>query len=135
MEKVGNTAIVERFANGSLDDERVLKFSHELHLELQSCTSQKIFRLMISVEEDSGLEAWRILYVRYQSRTPETKRIILRVILNSCHGKDLMHVESVLMHVEDLIRRYEGLASHPLSEDVNVSVIIEVIERALGDDI
>ena len=55
-DKVDNMAIIERFANESLDDERVLRFSNELHLQLQSCTSEEAFRLVISVEEAL---AWR----------------------------------------------------------------------------
>ena len=39
VEKVDNTAIGERFANEELDDKRVLKFSNELLLQLQPCTS------------------------------------------------------------------------------------------------
>ena len=54
-DKVDNMAIIERFANESLDDERVLRFSNELHLQLQSCTSKEAFRLVISVEEGSVL--------------------------------------------------------------------------------
>ena len=132
-DKVDNMAIIERFANESLDDERVLRFSNELHLQLQSYTSKEAFRLVISVEEGSGLEAWRILCARNQPRTPGTKRTILRAILNSSPAKDLMHVDSVLMHVEDLCRRYEELASHPLSEDVKVSVIMDICLKQLKE--
>ena len=50
-----------------------------------------------------------------------------------------MHVDSVLLHVEDLCRRYEELASHPLSEDVKVSVIMDIcpkqLKRTLGVDV
>ena len=44
-----------------------------------------------------------------------------------------MHVDSVLMHVEDLCRRYEELASHPLSEDVKVSVIMDICPKQLNE--
>ena len=44
-----------------------------------------------------------------------------------------MHVDSVLMHVEDLCRRYEELASHPLSEDVKVSVIMDICPKQLKE--
>ena len=111
----------------------MLRFSNELYLQLQSCTSKEAFRLEISVEEGSGLEAWRILCARYQPRTPGTKRTILIAILNISFAKDLMHVDSVLMHVEDLCRRYEELASHPLSEDVKVSVIMDVCPKQLKE--
>ena len=49
------------FENESLDDECVLSSSNELHLQLQSCTSKEAFRLVISVQEGSGLEAWSSL--------------------------------------------------------------------------
>ena len=119
-------AIIERFANENLDDERVLRFSNELHLQLQPCTSKEAFRLVISVGEGSGLKAWRTLCARYQPRTPGTKRTILRAILNSSPAKDLMHVDSMLMHVQNLCCRYQELASHPLSEDVKASVIMDI---------
>ena len=108
VEKVDYAAIGERFANEEFDDERVLKFSNELHLQLLSCTSKEAFRLVISVEEVSVLEAWRMLCARYQPRTLGMKRTILRAILNSSLAKDLIHVDSVLMHVEVLCRRYES---------------------------
>ena len=135
VEKVDNTAIGERFANEELDDERVLKFSNELHLQLQSCASEEAFRLVISVEEGSSfsLEAWRMLCDRYQPRTLGSKRTILRAVLNSSLAKDLMHVDSALMHVEDHCRRYEELASHPLSEDVKASVIMNICPKHLKD--
>ena len=39
-----------------------------------------------------------------------------------------MHVDSVLVHVEDLCHRYEELASHPLSEDVKERVRAEIVQ-------
>ena len=74
-----------------------------------------------------------MLCARYQPRTPRTKRTVLRAILNSSFAKDLMHVDSVLMHVEDLCHRYVELASHPLSEDVKVSVIMDICPKQLKD--
>ena len=127
VEKVDNTAIGERFAIEELDDARVLKFSNELHLQLQSCTSKEAFRLVISVEEGSGLEAWRMLCARYQPRTFGRKRTILRAILNSSPAKDLVYVDSVLMHVD------EELASHPQSEDVKLSVIMDICPKQTKD--
>ena len=72
VEKIYNFAIFVRFTNASFDDERVLMFSRELHLQLQSCTSPCGGRL--------GLEAWRVLSARFQPRTPGTKRAVLRAI-------------------------------------------------------
>ena len=51
--------------------------------------------------------------------------------MNSFPAKDLMQVDSVLMHVEDLCRRYEELTSHPLAEDVKVSVIMDIGPKQL----
>ena len=61
------------------------------------------------------------------------KRTIHRAILNSSLAKDLVYVDSVLMHVEDHCRRYEELASHPLSEDVKASVIMNICPKHLKD--
>ena len=44
-----------------------------------------------------------------------------------------MQIDSVLMHVEDLCRRYEELASHPLAEDVKVSVIMDIGPKPLKE--
>ena len=44
-----------------------------------------------------------------------------------------MQVERMLMHVEDLCRRYEELASHPLSEDVKVSLIMVICTKQLKE--
>ena len=82
VEKINNFAIVERFTNESLDDEWVLMFSRELHLQFQSCTSKEAFRLVVFVDEGSGLVAWRVLIARFQPRT-RTKRADFRAILNS----------------------------------------------------
>ena len=44
-----------------------------------------------------------------------------------------MQVDSVMMHVEDLYRRCEEFESHPLFEDVQVSVIAEICPRQLKE--
>ena len=46
--------------------ERVLNICRELHLQLQPCASKDAFRLVVSVEEGSGLEARRVQCSRYQ---------------------------------------------------------------------
>eukprot|EP00974_Lingulodinium_polyedra_P081941 7933058-Lingulodinium_polyedra.AAC.1 len=93
-----------------MDEEVVQQFSREFHLQLQPSTSKEDFRFAALVEEGNGFEAWRALCNRYIPRTPGTKRSILRAILNCSPAKELNQVE-------DLCRRYDELASNPLSED------------------
>ena len=50
-DKTNNAAITQRFANESLADERGLKFSRELDVQIPSCTSKEAFRLVVSVED------------------------------------------------------------------------------------
>ena len=54
---------MERFANESLDREHEVRFSHELHLKLQSCTSKEAFRLVV----------FRGGVLVFHSRTPGTQ--------------------------------------------------------------
>jgi hypothetical protein len=67
--------------------EEVQKFSHRLFATIISCTEEDAFRLANSVNDQSGLEAYRLLKKRYEPKTPGTKRALLKSIINNPQSK------------------------------------------------
>ena len=60
-----------------------------------------------------------------------TSKEAFRLVVSVDGGSGLD--DSVLLHVEDLCRRYEELASYPRSEDVKVSVIMDICPKQLKE--
>ena len=73
---------------------------------------------------------------RYEPRTPGTKRAMLKAVINNVAAKKPEEIEKNLMHVEELMKKYEVLGGEPLPEDLRVTVIIvhQGLERAPGVD-
>ena len=56
------------------------------------------------------LEVVRILMRRYESRTPDTKRFLLKAtVINNAPLKKSEKIEKNLMNVEELMTKYEVL--------------------------
>jgi hypothetical protein len=113
--------------------EEVQKFSHRLFATIISCTEEDAFRLANSVNDQSGLEAYRLLKKRYEPKTPGTKRALLKSIINNPQSKRVQEVEANLMKIEDLMKKYESIATEKLPEDLKVTVIMDLCHKELRE--
>ena len=68
---------------------------------------------------------------RYEPRTPGTKRALLKVVINNLPSKRPDEIEKNMMHVEELMRKYEQLAGEGLPEDLRITVIIDLCTKDL----
>ena len=115
------------------DEGQAHEFSRKLHALLTYLTAGDPWAIVESAKDQCGLEAWRLVLKRYEPRTPGTKRAILKAAFNLKPAKSLEEVEKVLLHVEELVRKYDSMASQPLAEDVRATVLMEVCPKDLKD--
>ena len=88
---------------------KVKEFAIRLYAILMSCTEEDAFRICHSVKDGNGLEAVRLVFKRYEPRTPGTKRAVLKALINNQAAKKPEDIEKNLMHVEELMKKYEVL--------------------------
>ena len=115
------------------DKDEVMKFANELYSILMSCTEEGAFRICYSVTVGNGLEAIRLLMRRYEPRTPATKRALLKAIINLTPAKKPEDLEKTLMHLEELIKKYEAMGGTELPEDLRVALIIDMCHKDLKE--
>jgi hypothetical protein len=129
------TAILETDVDLKYGDQSpdVMKYSANLYSILLSCTEDDPFRICHSVKEGNGLEALRLLHRRYEPRTPGTKRALLKAIINNGQAKKAEDIEKNVMHVEELMKKYEVMSGTPLPEDLRVTVIIDLCVKDLRE--
>jgi hypothetical protein len=129
------TAITEEDVDLAYPDDKdeVLRFANELYSILMSCTEEAAFRICYSVKAGNGLEAIRLLMKRYEPRTPGTKRALLKAIINQAPAKKPEDLEKTLMHLEELMKKYEGMGGAELPEDLRVALIIDMCHKDLKE--
>ena len=115
------------------ETQEVKEFAVKFYAILMSCTEDDAFRICHSVTDGNGLEAMRLLMKRYEPRTPGTKRALLKAVINNPPSKKPEDIEKNLMHVEELIKKYEVLGGDPLPEDLRVTVIIDLCTKDLKE--
>jgi hypothetical protein len=128
---INDELISDRFDDMEINE--VQKFSHRLFATVISCTEEDAFRLANSVNDQSGLEAYRLLKKRYEPKTPGTKRALLKSIINNPQSKKVQEVEANLMRIEDLMKKYESIATEKLPEDLKVTVIMDLCHKELRE--
>ena len=111
----------------------VKDFAVKFFAILVSCTEDDAFRICHSVKDGNGLEAMRLLMKRFEPKTPGTKRALLKAVINNPPAKKPEDIEKNLMHVEELMKRYEVLGGEPLPEDLRVTVIIDLCTKDLKE--
>ena len=129
------TVITEEDVDLTYPDKKdeVLNFANVLYSILMSCTEDGAFRICYSVEAGNGLEAIRLLMKRYEPRTPGTKRALLKAIINQAPAKKPDDLEKTLMHLEELIKKYEVMGGAELPEDLRVALIIDMCHKDLKE--
>ena len=87
----------------------------------------------ISTAQGSGVEAWRLLSRRYDPRTSESKRALMKRVVNVTPAKTLSELERTLQKWEITVRRYEGATGTSLNDDIKVNCLIALCPPRLED--
>ena len=113
--------------------QEVINFGNRLRAILRSCAEEDPFNICCSVADGNGLEAMHLLMMRYEPRTPGTKRALLKAVINNLPSKRPDEIDKNMMHVEELMRKYEQLAGEGLPEDLRLAVIIDLCTKDLRE--
>ena len=89
--------------------------------------------LIVSSANGSVCEAWRLLMKRYDPRTSEDKRALMRRVINTQPAKSMMDLERYLQEWEATLRRYEKATSKQLDDDIKVNCIIALCAARLQE--
>ena len=109
------------------------QFSTRLGLILVDTCKGEPYRIVESAGHGNGLEAWRLLMRRYASRTPGTKRALLASLFSMKPAVSAMDFESVLLTVEEIIRRYDAMSATNMPEDIACAILIAVCPKDLKE--
>ena len=115
----------------NLDD--MCHFSTRLFLILVDTCKGEPYRIVESAGHGNGLEAWRLLMRRYASRTPGTKRALLASLFAMKPATSAVDFESVLLTVEEIIRRYDAMSASKMPEDIQCAILIAVCPKDLKE--
>ena len=63
--------------------QEVIHFGNRLRAILRSCAEEDPVNICCSVADGNGLKAMRLLMMRYEPRTPGTKRALLKAVINN----------------------------------------------------
>ena len=114
-----------------LDD--IKKFSASLYSALLGFTEDDAFKIVQSANECQGLEALRLLKRRYDPKSPGTKRALLKNIIGIPQAKKLIDIETGIMKLEEMIKKYESMAGIQLPEDLVITLMIDVCAKDLKE--
>ena len=119
----------------SVNPDNMIDFSAKIYSILVTITEEDAFNIVYSVRIGDGIGTYRLLKKRYEPTTPGTTRSILKAISNNPQCKKVNEVESNLMNVEQLIKRYDNLtdASETLPGNLIVAVYIDLCPRDLRE--
>ena len=100
-----------------------------------SCTEDDACKLVSSVYEGGGFEAYQLIKKRYEPTTPGTKRAILKASINNPPCKKVSEVESNLLHIEELFKTYEAMTTdaQQLPGELNATIMMEPCNRELRE--
>ena len=83
--------------------------------------------------QGSGVEAWRLLTRRYDPRTSESKRALMKRVVNTPPAKNLSELEKTMQNWETTVRRYENATDELLNEDIKVNCLIALCPSRLEE--
>ena len=82
----------------------------------------------------SGLDAWRLVNLRFSPRTAGTKRNILVRLLSIPGAKSHKDLEAQIHNVDELIRNYEEISRVKLQEDIKAAVLMNLFFPGHGEE-
>ena len=97
---------------------------------LASYTKNKPLRVIKSMTDYNGLEAWRNLIQEHEPYTRGRGLALLNKVLNHKFDNKKTHLEN-LVAFEEAIENYETAANDVMSDDVKVSVVMNNMEGAV----
>ena len=106
--------------------ERSMKF----YSILASYTKNKPLRVIKSMTDYNGLEAWRNLIQEHEPYTRGRGLALLNKVFNHKFDNKKTHLEN-LVAFEEAIENYETAANDVMSDDVKVSVVMNNMEGAV----
>ena len=112
---------------------KVASLNKSLFLILIDTCKGEPYRLVESAGNGNGFEAWRVLLRRYHSKTPGTKRALLQQLFSLKPATTIESFESLLLTIEESIRRYDGMAESVMSEDIRCAIVVACCPKELRD--
>jgi hypothetical protein len=88
---------------------------------------------IVSQGQGCGCEAWRLLALRYDPKSAETKRALMKKITIPKISKTITELDKNIMDWEYNIRRYEEASDKPMDQDHKVCTIIEMCPHNLKE--
>ena len=99
-----------------------------------SCTEDDAFKLVSSVYEGGGFEAYQLIKKMYEPTTPGAKRAILQAIINNPPCKKVSEVESNILHIEELFKTYDAMTKGTgLPDELKATVMIKLCNKELRE--
>ena len=108
-------------------------FNRKLYVIPVDTCKDKPYRIVDSAGNGQGFEAWRLLHRRYNSRTPGTKRALLQSLFSLKPASTIDAFESLLLTIEEMVRRYDGMADSVMSEDIRCAILVACCPKDLKD--
>ena len=109
-----------------------LQFDGELCAFLEYHTEGPAAQTLVAAQ-GSGVEAWRLLSKRYDPRTSESKRALMKKVVNTPAVKTMADLEKALQSWETSCRRYERATDTELNDDIKVNCLIALCPPRLED--
>lgn len=109
-----------------------IKLDIQLNAYLISHTDGQAGQL-VSSASGVGFEAWRLLMKRYDPRTSESKRALMKRVINIQPAKNMQDLERTIQEWEESLRRYEKATGKELDADIKVNTIIAMCPPKLQE--
>ena len=105
----------------------------KLYLILSDTCKGEPYRMVESAGFGHGFEAWRVLMRRYASKTPGTKRALLQNLFSLKPAASPETLETTVLNMEEMIRRYDGMAQQHMSEDIKCAILVACCPKELKE--
>ena len=121
---------------GVVDDAELqvgIALNKKLYLILSDTCKGEPYRMVESAGYGNGFEAWRVLMRRYASKTPGTKRALLQNLFSLKPATSADTFETTLLNMEEMVRRYDSMATTSMSEDIRCAILVACCPRDLKE--
>ena len=81
---------------------------------------------IVRATDNCGSEAWRALCNRYDPKTAESRRKLMKRMSNMKQAKNLEELEGKIREMEKIVRKWEAASNRTLDEDLQVANITSI---------
>ena len=123
------------YEHGEVDEagvERARAFSRKLYWILSDTCKGEPYRMVESAGFGQGFEAWSYLH-RRAFKTPGTKRALLQAVFRLKPANSVESFEQLLLNVEEMFRRYDGMAENQMLEDIRCGILVAFCPKDLKE--